>query len=162
MKLYLIRHGKAKSELQNAEMPLSDEGFADIHRLASFLKQGFNVSPLRIFHSGLTRTRQTAEVLADILPSQAPQAADGLNPESETSIWKKRLAEYRNDSILLVSHLPFLEKLLTELLRVNEALCPLSFAPGSMACLMRHSTEYSEHWELRWFLNPRELKHETQ
>jgi len=163
MKLYLIRHGKAKSELQDAEMPLSDEGFADIHRLASFLNNNFNLEPLRIFHSGFTRTRQTAEVIADILNSPfEPIAAEGLTPEAETCIWKKRLSETGNDNILLVSHMPYLEKLCAELLRTGEGLRPLSFTPGAMACLIRHSSEYNEQWELQWFLNPKVLKHETQ
>ena len=69
VKIYLVRHGKAKKTAPGGDSgrPLSDKGRDEVSRMASFLGRSFRVS--RIVHSGLLRATQTALILAETLGS---------------------------------------------------------------------------------------------
>jgi phosphohistidine phosphatase len=63
MQLYLVQHGAAKSEAEDPQRGLTDEGKRTIERMAAFLAPlGFSLD--RIEHSEKLRARQTAEILA--------------------------------------------------------------------------------------------------
>ncbi|NIO83691.1 MAG: phosphohistidine phosphatase SixA, partial [Candidatus Aminicenantes bacterium] len=74
------------------------------------------VRPSRIFHSGKTRAQQTARVLADYLKmGEGVAESDGLAPLDDPQIWVDRIADMRED-IMLVGHLPHLSLLVSQLL----------------------------------------------
>ena len=62
MALYLVQHGKSLPKDQDAEQGLSQEGMADVERIAG-VAQGYGVRVRTIQHSGKKRARQTAESL---------------------------------------------------------------------------------------------------
>ena len=62
MALYLVQHGQSLSEEQDPERGFSQEGYADVNRIAD-VARGYGVRPAAIKHSGKKRARQTAEML---------------------------------------------------------------------------------------------------
>jgi phosphohistidine phosphatase len=71
--LWLIRHAKADNPVfgqTDAERPLAPRGRADVQRLAKHLAQHNPAPPQWLWVSPATRTRQTAEPLADLWHSQ--------------------------------------------------------------------------------------------
>ncbi len=80
MHLYLVQHAEAKPREDDHQRPLSDQGRADIQKVAAFLgDRGIPVS--RIIHSGKLRARQTAEALAErMIATGGVSETDGLAP----------------------------------------------------------------------------------
>jgi phosphohistidine phosphatase len=64
MKLYLVQHGKAKTKEESPDRPLTDEGKAASEKTACFAAEQARVSVNAVLHSGKTRTRDTAEIMA--------------------------------------------------------------------------------------------------
>ena len=63
MRLYLVQHGAAKSEAEDPQRGLTDEGQRTVERMADFLA-ALRLPLDRIEHSEKMRARQTAEILA--------------------------------------------------------------------------------------------------
>ena len=81
MKIYLTQHGDALAKEVDPERPLSDQGQVDVGRVASFLAAS-GITIAQVWHSGKTRARQTAELLAARLASAAiVEAMEGLGPK---------------------------------------------------------------------------------
>jgi len=151
VRLYLVQHAEAKREEEDPARPLSERGWADIRKVAAFL-QAHPLPPLRaIYHSGKTRAAQTAEVLAGVLESsEGCRATDGLDPLADPGLWIERLREMSED-IMLVGHLPHLDRLSARLLSagaIAEGL--IAFRMGGIVCLHREGAI----WRLRWMLIP--------
>ncbi|MBA7704764.1 hypothetical protein ES703_113582 [subsurface metagenome] len=110
MTLYLVQHAEAKPREDDHQRPLSDQGRADIQKVAAFLgDRGIPVS--RIIHSGKLRARQTAETLAERLKATGGVSeTDGLAPLDDPAVWDGRLSEL-NENLMLVGHLPHMGKL---------------------------------------------------
>ena len=64
MRLYLMRHGDAVSELTNAQRPPSETGRSGIQHVAAFVQSNLAINVKKMFHIGKTRARETAEILA--------------------------------------------------------------------------------------------------
>jgi phosphohistidine phosphatase len=150
MLLYLVRHGKAKSEAEDLLRPLSEKGFQEISRTASYLAR-LNISVNQIFHSGKLRAKQTAEVLSgNLKPINGTLETEGLAPSDDPSIWAERLDEIA-DPIMLVGHLPHLEKLTTLLLTGKPDKDIVSLKTGGIICLTKDN---SGNWVLQWMITP--------
>ena len=109
MRLYLVQHGEALSKDVDPDRALSNNGHADVVRLAAFLEGRVQVSA--IVHSGKMRARQTADLLATVLAPGLPvEAVSGINPNDAVEPFMQQTAEAGRDT-LVVGHLPFLEKL---------------------------------------------------
>jgi phosphohistidine phosphatase len=146
MKLYLVQHAEAKREEEDPTRPLTESGRRDAERVAEFLSRaGIKVN--RILHSGKTRALQTAEILAKKLHARAKQS-NALEPLANTELWTKRL-EGIDEDLMLVGHMPHLQKLCSRLLTKAEGL-KIGFKPGSVACLQREA----ESWTLLWMVTP--------
>lgn len=152
--LYLVRHGQAKSDQDDPHRPLTDHGRAAVTTVAVFLAQ-HHIPVGKILHSGKTRARQTAEILAGHLnPTGAPEAVENLTPGADPLIWAKRLREL-DDASMLVGHLPYLDKLAAHLLCKNQEQELLAFEAGAVLCLSQYETE---RWAIRWMVSPALLK----
>src|SRR5215510_2334737 len=115
MHAYLVQHGKAKSAEEDPNRSLSDEGREEVMRIAKFLA-GLRITISLIHHSGKTRADETAHLLADCVRSTTgPCHADGLNPSDDPTEMINFLNVYTDD-ILIVGHLPHLERLTSLLL----------------------------------------------
>jgi phosphohistidine phosphatase len=129
MKLYLVRHGHAPLQMDDHGRSLSEQGRAQVKQLAQrLLEEG--AANIAIYHSGLLRAQQTADILAQQLGS-TPQQLAGLRPDDIVDIIVAEASTWQTDT-LLVSHLPYLPQLL-------EALCPtghyVEFHTATAVCL---------------------------
>ena len=66
MNIYLVRHGEAVSEKLDPKRPLTSSGREEVQRIGR-LAAAKNVKVSAIFHSGILRAKQTAEILAEHL-----------------------------------------------------------------------------------------------
>ncbi|OGP93481.1 MAG: phosphohistidine phosphatase SixA [Deltaproteobacteria bacterium RBG_16_48_10] len=131
MKLYLVQHGEAKSEAQDPQRSLSERGEEEVTNVAREVKR-LDLHPSRIFHSGKLRAMQTAEILADSLKRPAEEA-QGLNPNDDVRVWADRISTEKED-LMIVGHLPFLEKLASLLITGNENVRPVFFRYSGIVC----------------------------
>jgi phosphohistidine phosphatase len=154
MKLYLVQHGEACAKEDDPDRPLTDQGKADIDRLAAFLKQaGIRVE--RVIHSGKLRAAQTAERLANaIAPGVELESSGIINPNDNPKAFDWQSDSWDRDT-LVVGHLPFMAKLVSHLVIDDENRSITAYRPGSVVCLER---EDGTHWQLDWMVRPELLK----
>jgi phosphohistidine phosphatase len=150
MRAYLVQHGKAKSADEDPNRGLTDEGRSEITRIAEFLA-ALKISVSLIQHSGKTRAEETAHLLADCIRTTAgPSHTDELNPDSDPMIAANFLKIY-DDDIMLVGHLPHLERLTATLLTGKMECCPVRFRNGGVVCLEKQS---HAGWTVLWAVTP--------
>ena len=150
MKLYLVRHGHALDDDVDAKRPLSPAGLAEVERAAAFLKEA-GVRVAQVLHSGKTRAKQTAELLADAVGAGGrvePRA--GLNPLDPPAPIAASAARWTEDA-MLVGHLPFMPKLASHLLMGRGAAPFAAFATATIVCLERLE---DDRWSMVWMLPP--------
>lgn len=149
MKLYLIQHGEAKSEIEDSERSLTTKGEEEVRRISKAATR-LNICPSIVYHSGKLRAKQTAEIIAEALKiSDAVQAAQGLNPNDDVHLWAERISKETKD-LMLVGHLPFLEKLSSLLLCGDENARLVLFRYGAIVHL---DQKEDKRWAVRWILN---------
>lgn len=152
MRLYLVQHGEALSKDVDPERALSDVGRADAERLASFLAPR-RLSLSRVLHSGKLRAQQTAAVLANAFASKVTlEETEGIDPLDDPQTLVDTVAGWQED-VLIVGHLPFLAKLVGQLLTGSDD--PLvGFEPGTLVCLERSE----DRWSVIWVVPPELLR----
>lgn len=145
MQIFLLRHGDALHGMNDFARPLSAKGIADIQKIAHYLRKQ-QVGIQQIFHSGLVRAEQSAEILASILHVKMLKMP-GLAPyDSVEAIIPEIYALDKNT--LFVTHLPFVALLAEELTG-----CYLDFQTATVACLQ----EQKKHWEMQYYIHPSEI-----
>jgi len=151
MRLYLVQHGEAKSETEDAERPLTLRGTEDVKKVAEMLRK-LQIKLPKIVHSGKLRAKQTAEILAQGLNISLPlvQVSPVLNPNDDVRPWAERIQK-EIDDLMLVGHLPFLDKLASTLLCGNENAKLVLFRYGAIVCLEQKE---DKGWAVRWVLTP--------
>ena len=176
MHLYLVRHGEAKAEQEDPARPLSSRGRDEVDRVSrAAAKKGMAAS--RILHSDKLRAKQTAEILArNIIPSegiceikglgpeddpsgprplisQIPSLGiceiKGLGPEDDPSLIKAEL-EASGKSLIVVGHLPHLNRLAAMLLNGNSSEQVIDFPTASVVCLSCRKKD----WKVNWTMDP--------
>ena len=151
MRLYLIQHGEAKPESEDPDRSLTARGEKEV--LAVSRKAGsLRIRPSKIYHSGKLRAKQTAEIFASALSisDSLVQPAQGLNPNDDIHPWEERISKEKED-LMLVGHLPFLEKLTSLLLCGDENARLVLFRYGAIVCLDQKG---DKGWAIRWILTP--------
>jgi phosphohistidine phosphatase len=138
VRLYLVQHGQAKTENEDPERPLTDQGLDDVARVASHAVERLGVWATRVVHSGKTRARQTAEVWGGLLDVDVEQA-DALAPNDDATIWVERL-DAEADDLMLVGHLPHLARLAGLLLTGVSSHSVIRFQQGGLVGLQRADT----------------------
>ena len=149
MNFYLVRHGEAVSERVDPQRPLTQVGREEVERVArSALAREFRVSA--IFHSGILRAQQSAEILAEHLaPAIKVQQISGLLPQDDPMIAKAEL-EAAERSVMLVGHLPHMNRLAALLINGDLSREVVKFSPATMVCCSRDGS----HWKIAWKLAP--------
>lgn len=150
MRVYLVQHGDALAKNADPERSLSDEGQADIQRLGSWLAgRGTTVS--QILHSDKARARQTAELLEPLLTTGGRlQQREDLRPNDSPEAFLQHL-KYLKDDTLVVSHMPFVLRVVSVALTGAPDRQLLVWKPGSIACIARDD---SGPWQLVLFARP--------
>lgn len=145
MKLYLVRHGAALSPEIDSEQPLSQQGREETERVAAYLKPK-NIEIEEIIHGVKLRAKQTAAILGKRLaPDVMLVEKEGLEPMDPIEPILEEITLYERN-VMLVGHLPFMERVVTALL----GSCPISFC-GS--CLVALEGE-GRNWKLAWVATP--------
>ena len=147
MILYILRHGEAEHASIHPERPLTENGKLEIQKLADSIGR----LPVRtIYHSGKARAKETAEIIAQGLPVQQ---RDHLNPNDELD---SILAEInaQNNNILIVSHMPFVSRLVSQLLFGNEQSHIIAFDTGTLVALEKEHG----HWFIREVISPKDVR----
>lgn len=150
MKLYLVQHGEALSKEVDPDRPLSPRGKSDVGKVTAFLQQA-GISVDRILHSGKTRARQSADILAEALLEQGDvEAVDGIGPNDPVEAFPATLHPFNQDT-MVVGHLPFMARLVSYLLSGQSEAETVAYEPGSVVCLVR---DEEQHWRIEWMLRP--------
>ena len=83
MHLYLVQHGASKSEAEDPQRSLTDEGRRTVEHMAECLAS-LGVALDRIEHSEKLRARQTAEILAARLqPQDGTKQVSAMGPNDD-------------------------------------------------------------------------------
>src|SRR5215831_12322383 len=134
MHVYLVQHGKAKSAEEDPNRGLTDEGRIEIERVAEFLSE-LRITVDLIHHSGKARAEETAHLLAEsIRCTSGPCHVQGMEPGDDPSTMANFLKVYTDD-VLIVGHLPHLERLAALLISGNPDLRPIAFQNGGVVCM---------------------------
>jgi len=145
MKVYLVRHGEAVSPEIDPEKPLSPQGREDVENIAKFLaKNSFPLSA--ILHSEKLRAKQTAQIMKmDLAPNVELEEHSYLSPNDPIEEATVRI-EAEDEDLMIVSHLPFLNKLASFLLTGHEDQVLISFEAGTTACLCSDNGTWTVDW----------------
>lgn len=150
MRVYLVQHGEAQAEEVSPERELTPRGRSDVEKAAAMLARS-GVRVARVYHSGKTRARQTAELLAErVAPGIAPEALAGLNPNDPVGPFAERMRDWRDDA-LVAGHMPFMGRLAALLVTGRDQPPVVAFKQGSVACLEQDA---EGRWAVAWMLRP--------
>jgi phosphohistidine phosphatase len=150
MKLFLVQHAQAVSGDVDPDRPLTADGRRDIKKITEFIKP-LSLTVDSLLHSGKTRARQTAELLAEVVTVQNEMVAHkGLSPKDDVQLIKDGIVSVGRD-LMIVGHLPFMAKLASLLLTGSESSETVSFKQGCIVCL---SGENGNRWQIDWMITP--------
>ena len=150
MALYLVQHGKSLTKDKDPQKGLSQEGIAETERIAQAAKE-YAVTVLKITHSGKTRARQTAEIFeAALKPLGGIHKGSGLNPLDDVTVFADTIDSTKD--IMLVGHLPFMERLTAYLITGYSEKPVFKFQNSGIVCLDKDLA--AESWVIKWTLMP--------
>ncbi|WP_319409974.1 phosphohistidine phosphatase SixA [uncultured Desulfosarcina sp.] len=150
MALYVVQHGKSLTKTEDPEKGLSVDGRRDTERIAG-VASGYRVKVSRIVHSGKKRARETAEIMASVLsPTKGLEPRQGMNPLDDVRTFADNLELERN--IMLVGHLPFLERLIGLLVCGNPDQTVFKLQNSGILCIDR--VPEVKNPVIRWTLMP--------
>ena len=160
LELYLIRHGVAAERgsdyPDDSKRPLTNDGIAKLRREAKALV-ALGVDFDQIISSPLVRTKQTADVFAQILPSNPSVAmSDALAPAgTPTAVFQELSKHMRKGRIALVGHEPNIGELAARLIGARHA---IEFKKGAICRIDFEVLPPKGQGMLCWFVTPRILR----
>jgi phosphohistidine phosphatase len=143
------------SKEENPDRPLTEDGVRTVQQVANLLRKAGVVSPSEVRHSGKLRARQTAEKLVETLAlDSAPEEARNLGPTDDVSKVASELETSQQD-LMLVGHLPHLDRLASLLVCDDADARSFDFQQGGVLCLQRNGrSSDADGWRVRWMLVP--------
>jgi phosphohistidine phosphatase len=137
------------SASENPQRPLSATGRETVEQIGRLARRR-NVRVSAIYHSGILRAQETAEILArHLLPPLGIRAIAGLLPEDDPEIVKAEI-EAGTEPVLLVGHLPYMSRLAALLVHGDTEASVISFQPAAMVCF----SQIAARWKIDWHLAP--------
>ena len=150
MQLYLVQHGASKSDSEDPQRSLTDDGRQTVEQMADLLSS-LGLALGFIEHSDKLRARQTAEILAARLrPREVTKPVAGMAPNDYVEPMRDRL-QTESNNLMLVGHLPYLSRLVAMLLGVRKDHTVVEFRMGGVVRLDRNE---SGAWVVRWAITP--------
>lgn len=150
VKVYLVRHGKSVAPAKDPSQPLSEEGREEIRHMARTLAN-MNLKVGTILHSGKLRAKETALEIAEVIkPAGGVKEAKGLAPNDDPAEAMEWI-DTAGEDLMVVSHLPFLDNLLEELVKPAQAEEMPSFDSGALVGVEK----VNEVWKIFRQLGPR-------
>jgi phosphohistidine phosphatase len=149
MRLYLVRHGEAKSVREDPKRSLTAVGVLGVRKIAAFLKP-LHLKVQAIWHSGKARAAMTAEILGSAVTTEKGIVEHAhLNPDDSIGPVKKEVQSLKED-LMIVGHLPFLSLLASKLICGLEDEDLIVFREATVAALEREK----DSWEVLWVVRP--------
>jgi len=151
MALFLVQHGISLAKDIDPEKSLSGEGISDVKRIAKVAKT-YNIPVSCIKHSGKKRARQTAEIFASQLkPDGGVEEINGIDPLDDVMVFARTVNS--KDDLMIVGHLPFMERLTAYLITGSIEKPVFKFQNGGVVCL--DIDPHSDSWIIKWALMPK-------
>jgi phosphohistidine phosphatase len=153
MELYLLRHGAAANAEDDPQRGLTSQGRAQVEEVvARAAADGVRVE--RVYHSGILRAQQSAEIAAGALggtvePRSRLAPLDDVEP---TVAWLH--GEPATSRVLLVGHQPFLGRLMARLVSGMDPNEVVELGTAELVKLEGAPSGASGGFELRWSLQP--------
>lgn len=150
MRLVIVRHAEALRTCEVRQRPLSPNGIRQARQVGARLRQlGMEVDEL--WHSAKQRAKETAEIMASKL-GQAPEVKqrDDLGPNDPVEPITREILD-RDESLMIVSHLPFVRYLTAVLVSLHKQQLP-DFSPCCAVVLEREDTIGS--WSISEVITP--------
>ena len=119
MELYLVRHGDVDPNIGDAGdgPPLTEAGLAHVRRCANFAARlGVQVGEIR--HSEALRSIQTAQEFEQTLHCSRKQVT-GIGPDDDINPLRREAAGLK-DNVMVIGHLPYLNRIAGALLAQDE------------------------------------------
>ena len=160
LELYLIRHGIAAERgsdyPDDSKRPLTSAGIARLRKEAKALVE-VDVDFDLIISSPLVRTKQTAEVFAQTMPSRpSVTLSDSLAPAgTPASVFQELAKHMRKARIALVGHEPNIGELAARLIGART---PIEFKKGAICRIDFEVFPPKGSGQLRWFVPPKMLR----
>jgi phosphohistidine phosphatase SixA len=150
MILYLVRHGEAARPSPDQSPSLTTEGRTQVALVAQKLLHK-NLKIEALWHSPLDRAAQTAGILAKILliPRSRTEVKEELSPEGAVEAVYRAIAGQKAEELLIVSHLPFLDRLVLLMLG-DSSISEASVFPTAGVSAF----EFEKKWKWLWSLDP--------
>ena len=151
MYLYLMRHATAFNKEEDPNRSLNEQGREEATRVADFLKEKHIVFS-NIFHSPITRSIETAHIVAKTLNITAVQLLAPLDADFPVQTLIQAIDHLESGS-LLVGHLPNIEHVFNAYLSGSYYNAIVDFPPATLGCFKKESNS----WILQWLINPKLL-----
>lgn len=148
MELYLVRHGEVDPSAPDQDQgpPLTQNGLVQCQRAAQFAARlGVKVAEIR--HSDKIRAVQTAEQFERALGCPRNQLP-GIGPNDDINPLRREAAGLRQN-VMVVGHLPYLNRIAGALLAQDESMPVCVFHPASLIRLDRRD---DGRWSLQLVL----------
>ena len=147
MALFLVQHGKSFDKDVDPERHLSPDGIDETGTIAQMARKN-GIVPKKILHSGKKRARQTADIFAEILDVSKLEKGEGLGALDDVGKYAKKIKN--KDQVMLVGHLPFIEKLASFLITGKQEPKVVQFQNSGIVCL----DSEDGHWFVSWTIQP--------
>lgn len=148
MSIFLVQHGLSHPKTEDPEKGLSGTGREQTLKIAQ-VAAGYGVTVSKIFHSGKKRAEQTARVMGEHLcPGIGIEQMADISPMNDVKPLAGNLDSGSN--IMVVGHLPYMEKLVSYLTSGKEEPKILKFQNSGIVCL----DQDEGGWYIKWTLNP--------
>ncbi len=137
MQLYILRHGQAETQITTDEARnLTAKGRADV--AISLTSSADELKTVQvIWASSLVRAQQTAQIAHSFLTQESANivlaTTDLIVPEADPYVFFKALQDAQLDSILVVSHQPFVGQIIDLLCGSYDGFHPMN--TSSLACV---------------------------
>lgn len=150
MELYFVRHGEADANVPDTDggPPLNEIGLGHVRRCASFAAR-LQVRVAEIRHSDRLRAIQTAQEFERALGCPRRQVV-GLGPDDDINPLRREAAGLRQN-VMIVGHIPYLNRIAGALLAQDESMPIAVFHPASLIRLDRRD---DGRWSLQLVMPP--------
>jgi len=160
MNVYIFRHGHAESKASSPDKTdegrrLVEEGKKQVEWTCTEAKK-LGVVPTVVMSSPRIRGKQTAELTRRLVNPKAKLVIDvALEPQAKAAEIYKVLSKLKkDDSVILVAHLPNLGHILADMLNWDSVWKNLDFENGAMARVDFTGLPKSKAGNLIWLISP--------
>lgn len=151
MPIFLVQHGLSLPKTVDPEKGLSEQGIAEVTRIAASAKK-YGVQIAEIIHSGKKRARQTAEIFAaELLQKGGVKEGLGMKPLDEVTQFANSIDTKK--WVMYVGHLPFMERLTAYLVTGSSRQLVFRFQNSGVVCLNQNPD--TKFWVITWSLMPK-------